>query len=404
MAKARVHELAKEFGVPSKDVLAALKDMGEFVKSASSTVEAPVARRLEELHGDAWKKAAEEKAAKKAAKKAPAKKAAADNGAPAAEARRSRDRHAGRGDRRPGHHRRRPAAPETLDLPRPRPHRVRRLPRSSPHRPGPSPRRRPPPRPRRLLPTVTRRPSRLPRRRRARQPKPGTPRPGNNPFSSTQGMQRRAARSRPDAVRLRAATARDGASGAPRPGGVPGAPRPNPAMMPRQSAVSRSRCRRLVAAVAVPPVVPAAVALRGAPRWRHRCSGPWWPRRRLRRRSRWWPAVCRSAAVGPVGGGRNQRGTTQGAFGRPGGPSRRGRKSKRARRQEYEQMQAPTTGGVRVRKGDGETVRLSRGASLTDFADKVGVDAASLVQVLFAPRRDGDRDPVRQRRDAADPR
>ncbi len=46
-------------------------------------------------------------------------------------------------------------------------------------------------------------------------------------------------------------------------------------------------------------------------------------------------------------------------------------------------MQAPAVGGVRVRKGDGETVRLSRGASLTDFADKVGVDAASLVQVLF---------------------
>ena len=46
-------------------------------------------------------------------------------------------------------------------------------------------------------------------------------------------------------------------------------------------------------------------------------------------------------------------------------------------------MQAPSVGGVRVRKGDGETVRLSRGASLTDFADKVGVDAASLVQVLF---------------------
>ncbi len=47
-------------------------------------------------------------------------------------------------------------------------------------------------------------------------------------------------------------------------------------------------------------------------------------------------------------------------------------------------MQAPAVGGVRVRKGDGETVRLSRGASLTDFAEKVGVDAASLVQVLFA--------------------
>ena len=47
-------------------------------------------------------------------------------------------------------------------------------------------------------------------------------------------------------------------------------------------------------------------------------------------------------------------------------------------------MQAPSIGGVRVRKGEGETVRLSRGASLTDFAEKVGVDAASLVQVLFA--------------------
>jgi translation initiation factor IF-2 len=46
-------------------------------------------------------------------------------------------------------------------------------------------------------------------------------------------------------------------------------------------------------------------------------------------------------------------------------------------------MQAPTDGGVRVRHGDGEVVRLSRGASLTDFAEKVGVDAASLVQVLF---------------------
>ncbi|MBA3308819.1 MAG: translation initiation factor IF-2, partial [Nocardioidaceae bacterium] len=86
---------------------------------------------------------------------------------------------------------------------------------------------------------------------------------------------------------------------------------------------------------------------------------------------------------GRPSGGRSSRGTTQGAFGRPGGPSRRGRKSKRARRQEFEQMQAPAVGGVRVRKGDGETIRLSRGASLTDFAEKVGVDAASLVQLLF---------------------
>jgi translation initiation factor IF-2 len=47
-------------------------------------------------------------------------------------------------------------------------------------------------------------------------------------------------------------------------------------------------------------------------------------------------------------------------------------------------MEAPTIGGVRVRKGNGETVRLARGASLTDFAEKINVDAASLVQMLFS--------------------
>ena len=47
-------------------------------------------------------------------------------------------------------------------------------------------------------------------------------------------------------------------------------------------------------------------------------------------------------------------------------------------------MEAPTIGGVRVRKGNGETVRLPRGASLTDFAERIGVDAAQLVQMLFS--------------------
>ncbi len=46
-------------------------------------------------------------------------------------------------------------------------------------------------------------------------------------------------------------------------------------------------------------------------------------------------------------------------------------------------MQAPAIGGVRVRKGDGENVRLTRGSSLSDFAEKIGADAASLVEVLF---------------------
>ena len=46
-------------------------------------------------------------------------------------------------------------------------------------------------------------------------------------------------------------------------------------------------------------------------------------------------------------------------------------------------MEAPSIGGVRVRQGDGQVVRLRRGASLTDLAEKIGVEPASLVQVLF---------------------
>jgi len=48
VAKVRVYELAKEFGVESKAVMAKLEEMGEFVRSASSTIEAPVVRRLKE--------------------------------------------------------------------------------------------------------------------------------------------------------------------------------------------------------------------------------------------------------------------------------------------------------------------------------------------------------------------
>ncbi len=46
-------------------------------------------------------------------------------------------------------------------------------------------------------------------------------------------------------------------------------------------------------------------------------------------------------------------------------------------------MQAPAIGGVHVPRGNGEVIRLSRGASLVDFADKIGANPASLVQVLF---------------------
>ncbi len=47
-------------------------------------------------------------------------------------------------------------------------------------------------------------------------------------------------------------------------------------------------------------------------------------------------------------------------------------------------MDAPSIGGVQIPRGDGTTVlRLARGSSLTDFADKIEADPASLVTVLF---------------------
>ncbi|WP_210747576.1 translation initiation factor IF-2, partial [Nocardia speluncae] len=89
----------------------------------------------------------------------------------------------------------------------------------------------------------------------------------------------------------------------------------------------------------------------------------------------------------PGGGGRpggpGGRGGAAGAFGRPGGAPRRGRKSKRQKRQEYDSMQAPSVGGVRLPRGNGEVIRLARGASLSDFAEKIDANPAALVQALF---------------------
>jgi len=83
-------------------------------------------------------------------------------------------------------------------------------------------------------------------------------------------------------------------------------------------------------------------------------------------------------------GGRGGRGGTQGAFGRPGGRPVRGRKSRRAKRQEFEQQGAPSLGGVQVPRGDGNTeVRIRAGASLADFAEKIDANPAALVTVLF---------------------
>ena len=84
----------------------------------------------------------------------------------------------------------------------------------------------------------------------------------------------------------------------------------------------------------------------------------------------------------PGGAGRGRSGT-QGAFGRPGGRPARGRKSKKQRRQEFDNLQAPAIGGVTIARGNGQVIRLPVGASLSDFADKINVNPASLVQVLF---------------------
>ncbi|ORA72628.1 translation initiation factor IF-2, partial [Mycolicibacterium insubricum] len=209
-------------------------------------------------------------------------------------------------------------------------------------------------------------------------PKPGAPRPprvGNNPFSSQQPVERAIPRPAPRPAPgpggprpgPRATPgnmpARPGASmprpprpGGPRPGpggggGRPGGPRPAPG-----GAGGGGNYRG-----GAPGAGPGGAA--GGGGFRGRPGG---------------------APAGGGGGGRpGQRGGAAGAFGRPGGAPKRGRKSKRAKRAEYENMQAPIVGGVRLPHGNGETIRLARGASLSDFAEKINANPAALVQALF---------------------
>ncbi|WP_181310547.1 translation initiation factor IF-2 [Nocardioides campestrisoli] len=393
MAKTRVHELAKEFGVESKFVLEKLKEMGEFVKSASSTVEPPVEMRFKKQFGDQLKAAgaaapaAESPAAPTpSAKPGPARKPAPApapaESAPAAPAAPVESAPAAPAE---------PAAPQApaaakADAP------------SAP-RPGPKPgpKAKPAPEPAPAAPEAPAAPAAAASPKPATPSKPsakpsapaprpvgrpGSPRPGNNPFAPSQGMGRRPAAPAPGAAPAagddnrppRPPAAREGGA----PAGRPGMPRPNPAMMPK----SPSSFGRGPAGGPGRPGGPGA----GRPGGPGRGA----PGRPGAGAGAGAGAPGRPGGFGPSGGGRpgggrpGQRGQTQGAFGRPGGPSRRGRKSKRARRQEFEAMQAPTIGGVRVRKGDGETVRLPRGASLTDFAERINVDAAALVQMLFS--------------------
>jgi translation initiation factor IF-2 len=67
--KTRVSALAKELGLQSKVLIEWLNENGEYVKTASSTIEAPAVRKAKEAFPEA--------PAPAPAKKAPAKKAAA---------------------------------------------------------------------------------------------------------------------------------------------------------------------------------------------------------------------------------------------------------------------------------------------------------------------------------------
>ncbi|WP_338572190.1 translation initiation factor IF-2 [Arachnia propionica] len=375
MAKPRVHEIAKEIGITSKELLKKLTEMGEYVSSASSTLEAPVVRRVREAYAPKAETTVAKPAAPKPSPTKPtprpaggkdktpsepvASKPVATPGAPTptappspAESVRPVPKPSpGRPSPKPGASRTGATAPKQ-SAPRPgatpRPGGNKPAPKDGP---GPRPGARPGPRPGGSAPT----PGSHARR-------PGTPRPGNNPFAVSQGM----GVGRSGTQRRDQGPRQGGDQRMPRPGGTGGLPRPNPAMMPKTQNSTLGQA-----------------AVRGS--GRSGGSGRGRPGSQGRPGSGGFggPPMGGPAGGAGRGGGRGRGGGTQGAFGRGGAGGRRGRKSKKQRRQEFDQMEAPTIGGVRLRKGDGQTVRLRRGASLTDLAEKIGVEPAALVQVLF---------------------
>ena len=335
MSKVRVHELAKQLGMESKEVLAKLQEMGEFVRSASSTVEAPVVRKLVALYPDA-KPVEEKKPVKKAAAKktAASKKTAevnpelaaelaAELGVDLAALKASRDAE------KVAQEEAKAAASEAASA-------------ETTPAPGATP----------ATPAAPR-PGNNPFSTGGAVPRP--PRPGNNPFSAGGAVPRPPAQ-RPGAPRPGMAGARPGSV---RPGFAarPGAPRPAGAGTGTGNYPPRTG---------------------GAPA----SSGPY--------RSQGAPGAG-GAAGGPQrpgGGGPNRgpgRGGTAGAFGKNASKSsKRKQKSRKALREEFDNMQAPQLGGAVIPHGDGKTkIRMRRGASLADFAEKIGADPAALVSALF---------------------
>ncbi len=309
MALPRVYDIAKELGIDSKVALAKLAELGEFVKSGSSTITPPVAKKLREAFPDAKPK-------EEAPKKAPAKKAAAKTEeAPAIEVEA-------------------PAVAKPGAKPKTKAAEPEVAPAAGAESPAPATPSLPAP----TLPS----------------PIPGIPRPGNNPFAASQGMGIPRPVARPAGNNPFAPSRQGG--GAPRPGGprpAGGAPRPGG---PRPAGAGGAPRPGFAGGAPRPGGAPAG-------------GGNFPPR----------------PGGGPGGGrGRGVGGGTAGAFGKGGGKGSKARKSKRAKREEFEQRQAPSLGGAVVPRGDGSTViRLRRGSSIQDFADKIDANAGQLITVLF---------------------
>ena len=193
---------------------------------------------------------------------------------------------------------------------------------------------------------------------------PGIPRPGNNPFAASQGMGIPRPMARPGNNPFstsqgmgRPGAPRTGAPGAPRTGGAPGRPGGAPSRpgAPRPAGAGGPGGAR--------PGLGGAGAGAGAGA----------------------PGAGGFAGARPGAGGRGRGGGTAGAFGKGGSRgASKARKSKRTKREEFEQRMAPSLGGAVVPRGDGSTViRLRRGASIQDFADKIDANAGQLITVLF---------------------
>ena len=372
MAQPRVHEFAKEVGVPSKEVIAKLKDMGEFVKSSSSTLNPMVLKKLRaEFPAAAAKPAAKAAPAESAAKPAPKPAAAKPAAKPAATPKPAAAKPAAKPAPKPAA---KPAAAQSA-APKPAAAKPAAKPAAAPKPGGPRPGNNP-----FASQQGMARPEAAPKPAAPKPaaPKPGPkpgPRPGNNPFASQQGMKRGGGDSQRSGGPRPARNGRPGGNGGARPGGN-GGPRPG---APRPAAGARPGAPRPAGGGGArpnPSMMPKVSNVGGGASGSNNGGGNGGGGARRGGGSGGFNR-------GPGRPGPGGRGNAQGAFGR-GGSKRKGRKSKAARRNEQEQLNAPAPGGVVVPRGDGSTeIRLRRGASIMDFAEKIGANPASLITVLF---------------------